>query len=56
MLISKAVIGDKTFTSVTPLDEKGQIAEISRIIGGNENDPVHLESAKQLLNEAKTYK
>ncbi len=56
MLISKAVKGEKTFTSVTPLDEKGQIAEIARIIGGNENDPVHLESAKQLLNEAKSYK
>ncbi len=56
MLISKAVKGDKTFTSVTPLDEKGRISEIARIIGGNENDPVHLESAKQLLNESKSYK
>ncbi len=56
MLISKAVRGDKTFTSVTPLDEKGRIAEIARIIGGNENDNIHLESAGQLLTEAKKYK
>ncbi len=56
MLISKAVKGEKTYTSVTPLDEKGKIAEIARIIGGNEKDPIHLESAKQLLNEAKIYK
>ena len=56
MLISKAVVGEKTFTSVKSLDESGQISEIARIIGGNEKDPVHLESAKQLLNEAKTYK
>ena len=56
MLISKAVKGEKTYTSVTPLDENGKIAEIARIIGGNEKDPIHLESAKQLLNEAKIYK
>lgn len=56
MLISKAVKGDKTFTSVTALDEKGRISEIARIIGGNENDSIHLESAKQLLNEAKVHK
>ncbi|MBO5935760.1 MAG: DNA repair protein RecN, partial [Clostridia bacterium] len=34
MLISKAVKNDKTFTSVTPLDEKGRVSEIARIIGG----------------------
>ena len=56
MLISKAVKGEKTYTSVTPLDENGKVAEIARIIGGNEKDPIHLESAKQLLNEAKIYK
>ena len=56
MLISKAVKNDKTFTSVTPLDEKGRIAEIARIIGGNENNEIHLSSAKQLLDEASEYK
>ena len=56
MLISKAVRGDKTYTSVTPLDEKGRIEEIARIIGGNENDTAHLESAKQLLIDAKAHK
>lgn len=56
MLISKAVKNDKTFTSVTPLDEKGRIAEIARIIGGNANNEIHLSSAKQLLDEASEYK
>ena len=56
MLISKEVKNDKTFTSVTPLDEKGRISEIARIIGGNENDEAHLNSAKQLLNEASEHK
>ncbi len=55
-LISKSVRGEKTYTSVTELDYDGRIAEISRIIGGNENDMIHLESAKQLLNEAMQYK
>ena len=56
MLISKAVKNDKTFTSVTPLDEKGRVSEIARIIGGNENNEIHLSSAKQLLDEASEYK
>ena len=30
--------------------------EIARIIGGNENDTAHLESAKQLLIDAKAHK
>lgn len=55
-LISKAVKGEKTYTSVTELDYDGRVAEIARIIGGNENDKIHLESAKQLLNEASQYK
>ena len=56
MCISKAVKGEKTYTSVTPLDIDGRISEISRIIGGDENDKIYLESAKQLLNEAMNYK
>lgn len=56
MLISKAVKGEKTYTSVSPLDEIGRISEIARIIGGNENDKAHLESARQLLNEAAAHK
>lgn len=52
MLISKNVKDDKTYTSVLPLDFDSRVSEIARIIGGNENDKFHLESAKQLLNEA----
>lgn len=56
MLISKEVHDEKTYTSVTPLDNNGRVAEIARIIGGNEKDKIHLESAKQLLNEALAHK
>ncbi len=52
MLISKAVKGEKTYTSVTTLDRSGRIAEIARIIGGNENNEIYLKSATQLLDEA----
>ena len=55
-LISKAVKGEKTYTSVTKLDECGRVAEIARIIGGNENDEIHLESARRLLADAGKYK
>lgn len=56
MLISKKVTGEKTYTSVTPLDFDSRVAEIARIIGGNENDKAHLESARQLLKDAQTHK
>ncbi len=52
MLISKAVKDEKTYTSVTSLDYNGRVAEIARIIGGNQNNSIHLESAKQLLADA----
>lgn len=55
-LISKSVKGDKTYTSVTELDIEGRVSEIARIIGGNENDKIHLESARQLLADASQHK
>ncbi len=56
MLISKKVSGEKTYTSVTPLDFDSRVSEIARIIGGNENDKAHLESARQLLKDAQVHK
>ena len=56
MLISKKVTNDKTYTSVTPLDTDSRVSEIARIIGGNENDKAHLDSARQLLKDALAYK
>lgn len=55
-LISKAVRGEKTYTSVRELDYNGRVEEIARIIGGNVNDKIHLESAKQLLDDAVQHK
>ncbi len=56
LLISKAVKGEKTYTSVTPLNQESRVAEIARIIGGNENNKIYHDSVKQLLNEAEKYK
>ena len=56
MLISKDVKNEKTYTSVTSLDKHGRVAEISRIIGGNEKDKIHLESAERLLSDAELHK
>lgn len=56
LLISKEVKGEKTYTSVKPLDRQGRIAEIARIIGGNENDRIHLESAELLLSDSEKHK
>ncbi|MCD7775309.1 MAG: DNA repair protein RecN [Clostridiales bacterium] len=56
MRISKSVRDEKTYTSVTPLDEDGRMAEIARIIGGNETDKAYAGSAKRLLDIARKYK
>lgn len=56
MLISKAVKNEKTYTSVVSLNKQGRVAEIARIIGGNEKDRIHLKSAELLLSDAETHK
>ena len=54
--IEKFTRGDRTFTEVATLDRGGRAYEIARIIGGNENETAHLESAEKLIEEAETYK
>lgn len=48
-LIAKAVSGQRTFTSVTPLDESGREGEIARIMGGMNPTDATLAAARDLL-------
>ena len=54
--IEKFTRENGTFTEVSCLDESGRVNEIARIIGGDENEKIHLESAKRLIEEAEEYK
>lgn len=54
--IEKFTRGDGTYTEVSDLDPAGRVYEIARIIGGDENEKIHLESAKRLIEEAEEMK
>lgn len=49
-LIKKSVIGDRTYTDVTPLDLEARKYELARIMGGLEITDTLLKSAEELLN------
>jgi DNA repair protein RecN (Recombination protein N) len=51
LLIEKQFKGDKTYTSVTPLDFESRKRELARIMGGLEITDTLLKSAEELLNE-----
>ena len=53
LFISKSVHDDRTFTSVTSLDDEGRIRELARIVGGEEITDSALNHAQQLLNSAR---
>ncbi|MGN0689684.1 MAG: DNA repair protein RecN [Oscillospiraceae bacterium] len=49
MLIEKSLDGEKTSTTVKPLDFEGKKYEIARIMGGDSINELMLENAEQLL-------
>ncbi len=53
MKISKSVDGEKTFTEIKPLDFDGRAAEIARITAGGNLTALQLETAKEMLINAK---
>lgn len=55
MLIRKNVVGDRTFTSVTPLDFEQRKQELARINGGDVISESMLKTAEELLNNAGFY-
>lgn len=52
LLIEKDVIGERTATSVVPLDFNGRIKEIARIMGGENPSETMLKSAEEELRRA----
>lgn len=52
LLIEKGVVGDRTETNVTELDMDGRIAEIARIMGGEDPSGLMLENARAEIIKA----
>lgn len=54
LLIEKNVVGDRTVTSIHPLDFEERKLEIARIIGGDSVTELTLKNAEELIREAET--
>lgn len=52
LMIEKGVVGDRTETNVTELNMDGRIAEIARIMGGEDPSGLMLENARAEINKA----
>ena len=52
LMIEKSIVGDRTETSVTPLGKEGRVAEIARIMGGEDPSELMLETARSELEKA----
>ncbi len=55
-LIAKNVINDKTYTSITKMNDVEKQQEIARMIGGTEVTKLTLENSKEMINMAKNKK
>ena len=47
--IDKQVVGEKTITSITELDQEGRVTELARLLGGDKITDAILQSARELL-------
>lgn len=56
LLISKAVRGERTYTSVEPIEREARTSEIARIMAGEEITDNTLRSAAELVETAAAYK
>ena len=54
-LISKSESDNKTYTKVENLDNSGRIHELARIIGGIESTQLSLDTAQEMIENAKKY-
>ncbi len=54
-LISKSESDNKTYTKVESLDNNGRIHELARIIGGIEQSQLSLDTAAEMIENAKKY-
>jgi DNA repair protein RecN (Recombination protein N) len=53
LMIEKSIVGDRTETHVTELDMDGRVAEIARIMGGDDPSGLMLENARAEIEKAK---
>ena len=53
LLIAKTARDNRTFTSITPLDEDARTRELARIIGGESVSEIALQHAHEMLESAK---
>lgn len=49
--IDKQVVGEKTLTTLTELDEEGRVQELARLLGGDRITDAILQSARELLTK-----
>ena len=49
LLIRKNVEDDRTYTKLYPLDGEGRVAELARIISGDQITPIALANAREML-------
>ncbi|MBR7181892.1 MAG: DNA repair protein RecN, partial [Clostridia bacterium] len=54
--IAKRQENDRAFTSVAPLDEKGRVAEVARILGGISITQAQTEAAVEMIEEGRSYR
>lgn len=54
-LISKSESDNKTYTKVESLDNNGRVHELARIIGGIESTQLSLDTAAEMIENAKKY-
>lgn len=54
--IAKHEKDDRAFTTVTPLDETGRVAEVARILGGLSVTKMQTDAAAEMIEEGKCYR
>ncbi len=52
LMIEKSIVGERTETGVTLLDEEGRVSEIARIMGGESPSSLMLDTAREELRKA----
>ena len=55
LMIEKQIVGDRTETHVTQLDMDGRVAEIARIMGGDDPSELMLDNARAEIEKAVSF-
>ena len=55
LMIEKKIVGERTETSVTCLDTDGRVAEIARIMGGENPSRLMLDTAREEIKRRRNY-